>query len=350
MNEKSTKQFKSLGQYPLQVLWFSQKRSHVIFFRGTAMVEEDTYVNVPHTNVVISTACIDALRRLFTELSNRELFEIGALPRCSNTIPAAIRKYLGARSAHGRKKHKKPTAIAAPLTGLNDGKRILVVDDDLQHCKFAKRALMRCDYDVCTVQSGEECLTFIARHGLPHLALIDIQMPGMNGIDLSKRLHKFSDLPIIMFTAVDTNTTIAETITHYAEDYIVKPCSAAELEARVGRVLSRVGDFAYALNNRIRVDDVLQVDFYARKAFVTEKGVQPLTPVETKLLYVLMRHAGQVVTNSFLKNRLWPEGDHSEQLHVFIYRIRQKIEPNPNKPVYIHTKRGVGYRFMRPQH
>lgn len=350
MDAKSTKQFNSIVNYPLEVLWFSDKRSHVIIYRGNVAKENSAYVNVPHTNVVISTACTPALRQLFSDKTNRELVDIEALPRCSNTIPAAIRKFLGVRRRHGRKKQKISSKSGKPKESVHGIKRILVVDDDVQHCKFARRALTRRGYDVRTVHSGEDCLNYIARHGLPHLALIDIQMPGVNGIDLSKHLHTFSDLPIIMFTAVDTHETIANTISLYAEDYIIKPCSAAELQARVKRVLSRFGGFAYAHNNRIQVDEGLYVDFFARKIISTGKGMQPLTPIEAKLLYILMRHDGQTVTTEFLINRLWPDPSQSEHLHVFIYRLRQKMEPNPKSPIYIHTKRGVGYRFTLPSH
>ena len=104
------------------------------------------------------------------------------------------------------------------------------------------------------------------------------------------------------------------------------------------------------LNNRIQVDEVLQVNFYARKVYVAGKGTRSLTPIETKLLYILMRHAGKIVTNEFLINRLWQDDSYGDQLHVFVYRIRQKIEPDPKNPVYIQTKRGVGYRFTQTRY
>jgi DNA-binding response OmpR family regulator len=224
--------------------------------------------------------------------------------------------------------------------------KILIVDDNISILRAVETTLGREAFVVHTAVSGEEALSVISRTGLPHLAIIDLNMPGMDGFELCEALHEFSDLPIIMLTAIDDEDTVVFGLDRYAEDYIVKPFRAAELVARVRRVLRRMGDFAYTLEPLIKVDDNLQVDFPNRKAFVGERPVQ-LTPTEAKLLYILMRNAGRTVTNGFLLRRVWPMDDAFEdRLHTHIYRLRRKIEFSPKEPHYIISDWGTGYSFL----
>jgi len=185
---------------------------------------------------------------------------------------------------------------------------------------------------------------------LPHLAIVDLNMPGMDGFELCEAIHGFSDLPIIMLTAIDDENTIVHGLDEYAEDYIVKPFRAGELVARVRRVLRRLGDYAYTLDPVIRVDDNLQIDFPNRKVILQQQA-EPitLTPTETKLLYILMRNAGRIVTNEFLLRRVWPHEDaYEDRLHTHIYRLRRKIEDTPKDPYYIISEWGTGYSFVAP--
>lgn len=224
--------------------------------------------------------------------------------------------------------------------------KILIVDDNISILRAVETALRREAFVVHTAVSGEEALAVVARAGLPHLAIIDLNMPGMDGFELCEAIHEFSDLPIIMLTAIDDEETVVFGLDRYAEDYIVKPFRAAELVARVRRVLRRMGDFAYTLEPVIKVDDNLQVDFPNRKAFVRDRPVQ-LTPTEAKLLYILMRNAGRTVTNGFLLRRVWPMDDAFEdRLHTHIYRLRRKIEVSPKDPHYIISDWGTGYSFL----
>ncbi len=196
-----------------------------------------------------------------------------------------------------------------------------------------------------TAVSGEDALEVMAREGLPHLVIVDIHMPpGMSGFEFCRTVHQFSDLPAIMLTAVNEETTIIEGLDEHAEDYIIKPFSPAELVARVKRVLRRMGDFAYTLEPLTRVDDHLTINFPERKAIVDKKTVS-LTPTETKLLYILMRNAGQTVTTEFIIRRIWPlEPAYEDRLHVHMHRLRRKIE-DKSRPRYIVSERGAGYVF-----
>ena len=225
---------------------------------------------------------------------------------------------------------------------------ILVVDDNLYTLRIVQYALDNAGFQSHTVTSGEEALEFINDQGLPHLAIVDYHMPpGITGFEFARTVHQFSDLPIIMLTAVNEEQTIIEGLEKHAEDYIIKPFNPGELVVRVQRVLQRLGDFAYTLEACTRVDERLSIDFPKRQAIIFDKPVS-LTPTETKLLYILMRQAGKIVKTEYILRRLWPlEVAFEDRLHVHMHRLRRKIEDSEDKmhPRYIHSERGAGYIF-----
>ena len=224
--------------------------------------------------------------------------------------------------------------------------RILVVDDDAAILRMLCDKLERQGYEVLTAANGREAMAVISRRGLPHLAIVDLNMPEMNGFEFCRQVQSFSDLPVIMLTAVDEEETVIRGIEQYAEDYVTKPFSPRELVARVQRVLRRIGDYAYTLAPMTQVDDRLAVDFARQQAWVGGEAVS-LTPTETKLLYILMRNAGRTVTTGFLLRRLWPLDEVFEDaLRVHVHQLRKKIEASQSEPEYICTERGVGYRFV----
>ena len=237
-------------------------------------------------------------------------------------------------------------ADTLPFAGSFPGpQRILVVDDDPAIVRLVRDKLDRAGFEVWTAANGQEAIDVVALRGLPHLAIVDVMMPGMDGFEFCQRTQQFADLPVIMLTAVDEEETVIRGIEHFAEDYVTKPFSPRELVARVQRVLRRIGDFAYALDAVTRVDDRLAVDFAHQQAIVDGEPAS-LTPTETKLLFILMRNAGRTVTTDFLLRRLWPLEDVFEDvLRVHVHRLRHKIEPAPSQPRYLVTERGLGYRF-----
>ncbi len=224
-------------------------------------------------------------------------------------------------------------------------RRVLAVDDDPDLLRLIRRELEKAGFEVWPAACAEDALALVKQKGLPHLALVDILLPGIDGMALARKLHEWSDLPIVMLTSVDEEETVVGAIEAFAEDYIRKPFHVREIVARVDRVFRRIGNFGYALQPVIQVDDRLAVDFAHQRARVSEKEV-PLTATETKLLYVLMRNAGRVVATDFLLRRLWP-GDEvfEDTLRVHVHRLRSKIEPTPSRPRYVVTERGSGYRF-----
>jgi DNA-binding response OmpR family regulator len=227
--------------------------------------------------------------------------------------------------------------------------RILVVDDDPAILRLVSAKLESVGYKVFTAASGQQALDVIERVGVPHLAIVDVDMPGMSGFEFCQIVHQFVDLPVIVLSAIEHEETIVRGIELCAEDYVTKPFSPRELVARVRRLLRRVGDFYYTLDARVQVDERLTVDFVHQQAIVDGQPVS-LTPTETKLLYILMRNAGHAVTSHFLLRRLWPmEEVFEDTLRVHIHHLRRKIEPEPGKPRYIITRRGIGYQFAEPR-
>lgn len=173
-------------------------------------------------------------------------------------------------------------------------------------------------------------------------------MPGKSGLDFCHDVHRYSDLPIIMLTAVNDEKTVVKAIHEFAEDYVSKPFRPKELAARVVRVLKRRGDHSYAAVRVVVIDENLSIDFANCRATLGDDLVN-LTAMETKILYILVRRAGRAVPTSYLLQRLWPDGDIFEDaLRVHVHRLRQKIERDPANPSFLHTERGVGYTFTTP--
>jgi len=237
-----------------------------------------------------------------------------------------------------------PDPLSSPGSS---ARRILAVDDDPDLLRLIRRELENAGFAVWPAGSAEQALDLISRQGLPHLALVDILLPGLDGLSLARRIQEWSDLPIIMLTSVDEAETVVQAIEGFAEDYVRKPFNSRELVARVERVCRRIGDFGYTLQPVIRVDDRLAVDFAHQRVTVDGRPVA-LTATECKLLYVLMRQAGKPAATDFLLRRLWPaEEVFEDALRVHVHRLRGKIEPTPGRPRYVVTERGTGYCFPR---
>ena len=227
-----------------------------------------------------------------------------------------------------------------------EGYRVLAVDDDPEVRILTRRALEESGYEVWPAASGEEALEIVNDRGLPHLAVIDIQLPGIDGFSLSRQIQQISDVPIILLTVIAEKETVVSAIEDFAEDYLTKPFDPSELVARVGRVLRRIGDFSYTFQPLLRIDDRLAVDFVRQRAVVDDRPIA-LTPTETKLLYILIRKAGKTVPTDQILARLWQKEESDENtLRVHVHRLRQKIEPSPGRPRYVVTERGAGYSFL----
>ncbi len=225
-------------------------------------------------------------------------------------------------------------------------KTILVVEDDEEIRCLLQVKLTRSGYEVLTASTGQDALARIAEHGLPHLALVDINMPVMGGLEFCERAKQFSDLPIIILTAIDEPQTVISAIEKFAEDYIVKPFNLGELMARIERVLNRFSDFGYVRAPLVQINPALAVEFGHHTATLNGKQVH-LSPTETKLLYIFWVGAGRMLSNEFLLRRVWPtEEIYEDTLRVHISRLRKKIEGSLKGNCSIVAERGQGYRFI----
>jgi DNA-binding response OmpR family regulator len=223
--------------------------------------------------------------------------------------------------------------------------RVLVVDDDPTVLGLVRPHLEAAGFQVDTAASTDEALRYVAGRGLPHLAIVDIGLPGRSGLELCREIHGYSDLPVIMLTALDDERTAVDSIRSFAEDYVTKPFRPRELAARAARVLRRRDDFSYAGAGEVVLDALLSIDLADRRATLRGERV-PLTATETKILDILVRRRGRPVRTAYLLHRLWPQGNVFEDtLRVHVHRLRRKIEPEPGQPAYLLTERGVGYRL-----
>jgi len=223
--------------------------------------------------------------------------------------------------------------------------RILTVDDELSILRFLRSNLEDKGYTVLSASNGEEELHMIEMK-LPDLIILDVMMPKMDGFEVCRQLREWSQIPIIMLSARGDEKDKVRCLDLGADDYIVKPFGAKELIARVSAVLRRTKMAGLPATKAIITSGDLVINLAARQ--VTSAGLEiKLTPTEYTLLQELAVNAGKVLTHTHLLNKVWGAEyrEEREYLHVFVRRLRSKLEPDPNKPKYILTISGVGYQF-----
>ena len=196
-------------------------------------------------------------------------------------------------------------ALAIDQTGVRKSQRILVVDDEPGIVFLLQTKLENAGFEVFTANSGLDALDVIKERGLPHLAIVDIVMPDMDGIEFCKTVGEFSDLPIILLTSIKDEDVIVHAIDAFADDYITKPFRPREVLARVRRVLRRLGDFSYTFDPITQIDERLAVDFANQRAIVDGESID-ISPTETRLLHILMQRAGEILAADYLQEQLWP--------------------------------------------
>jgi two-component system alkaline phosphatase synthesis response regulator PhoP len=223
------------------------------------------------------------------------------------------------------------------------GKRILVVDDDAKTVELVKLYLNRDGYRVITSYDGTEALK-LAREGHPDLIVLDLMLPGMDGLELCRTIRAESDVPIIMLTAMTTDQDRLTGLDMGADDYVTKPFSPRELAARVRAVLRRLpGE-----RGPERLEHgALTLDFTKHEAYLGGRLLD-LTPVEFKLLGVLAKEPGRVFSRAeIIEKALGYDFEGFDRtIDVHILKLRRKIEPAPRQPRYIKTIYGAGYKFV----
>lgn len=227
--------------------------------------------------------------------------------------------------------------------------KILVVDDDarIRDALTVGLQLQWEDAKVLAADNGETALQMFFEHE-PNIVLLDVTMPGIDGLQVLREIRRVSDVPVIMLTARDEEVDQVRGLELGADEYVGKPFGHLALVARMKAVLRRAELPAPIEAASDFVAGDVAIRFQDRAVSVRGEPVR-LTPVEYKLLYHLVRNVGRVVPHQALLDRVWGTdyGATSAYLKVFISRLRAKLE-QPGGPRYIETERGLGYRFVRP--
>lgn len=224
--------------------------------------------------------------------------------------------------------------------------RVLVVDDDLPSLKMNSYLLREEGYDVVTATDGVEGMQKLEEETID-LVILDVMMPLMDGHETLRRLRQRYDVPVIFLSAKGETADKVRGLEIGADDYLAKPFEPAELLARVKSVMRRSEIFAQADSSaQLQVGD-LRLDPVSNRVHFQDGRYQELTPIEFRLLHALMRNAGRTLTHDVLLNSVWGyEYDgYSNQIAVYIRRLRAKVEPDPSDPRYLMTVRGLGYKF-----
>jgi two-component system, OmpR family, KDP operon response regulator KdpE len=231
-----------------------------------------------------------------------------------------------------------PAAPATPVTP-----RVLVVDDEPQIVRALKVVLREAGFQAVPAETASEALDLAAVRP-PEAAIIDLVLPDLDGVELTRRLREWSEMPILVLSAVGEEEQKVRALEAGADDYITKPFGTRELVARLHAALRRAGG---AEEEPSIVLEGLEIDFAARVVRRDGEGVH-LTPIEFDLLRALARNRGRLMTHRKLLGEVWGPGyaDDVQALRTHIARLRAKIEPGGGAvPRYIVTDPGVGYRF-----
>jgi DNA-binding response OmpR family regulator len=227
------------------------------------------------------------------------------------------------------------------------GKRILVIDDDPQIGALLEVLFSEEGCEVCLAASGTEGVQqFYAVR--PHLVILDVMMPGLSGWETCPLLRRLGDAPIIFLTALDQDRDIVQGLDYGAVDYVTKPFSPRVLLACAKAALRQSEQTRDSQPSVTYDDGCLTVSLSDHRVLVRGQHVD-LTPTEYRLLSYLLENAGRVRTYQQILSAVWgwEYRDATNYVHVYVRRLRAKIEPEPRMPRYLVTERGTGYRFLR---
>ena len=225
------------------------------------------------------------------------------------------------------------------------GPLILIVEDEPQMLRFLRGSLATHGYRMVETTTGGEGLAQAAARS-PDVILLDLGLPDLDGLEVTKRLREWTRTPIIVLSARGQDEDKINALDAGADDYLTKPFSVGELLARIRVALRHTTEGGPGRQAPVLTVDELQVDLAARQVFVGGKETH-LTPTEYKLLSVLVQNAGRVVTHRHLLREVWgpPYVENSHYLRVFMGQLRHKLEPDPAHPRFLLNEPGVGYRL-----
>jgi two-component system KDP operon response regulator KdpE len=229
---------------------------------------------------------------------------------------------------------------------LSNNAKILLIEDDLQTRRFLKSNLHHRGWTVTETDSGKTGLTLL-KNDTPDLLILDLGLPDMDGITIIKRLRQFSDLPVLVLSARSLEQSKIMALDAGADDYLTKPFGIGELNSRLQALLRRITKTA---PQELFETGELKIDLGKRKVFVAEQEIK-ISPIEYRLLSILVKNAGLVVTQRQLLKEIWG-AEHLEDNHylrIYMRQLRHKLETNPARPRYLLTETGIGYRLSEPQ-
>jgi len=222
---------------------------------------------------------------------------------------------------------------------------VLVVEDEPQMRKFVRIALESHDYRVIEAGTGAEAIQQAVSY-TPDAVVLDLGLPDMDGLEVTRQLREWSTVPILVISARGQEDSKVKALDGGADDYLTKPFGAAELMARLRVALRHAAASREAPTSVVHVGDDVVIDLVKRLVHVRGEEVH-LTPIEYKLLTALVKHAGMVMTHRHLLEQVWGPG-HAHQmqyLRVYMTQLRHKLEANPARPKFLVTEPGIGYRL-----
>ena len=225
---------------------------------------------------------------------------------------------------------------------------ILVVEDDAPVRNLIGTTLKTHGYDYITATNGENAVMQASSNN-PNVVLLDLGLPDIDGVDVIKKIRTWSEMPIIVISARAEDQDKIDALDAGADDYLTKPFSVQELLARIRVTERRLSAMQSANKSEsVFVNGNLKIDYAAGCAYLSDEELH-LTPIEYKLLCLLSRNVGKVLTHTFITQKIWGAAWESNiaSLRVFMAKIRKKIEPSADSPQYIQTHVGIGYRMVK---
>lgn len=224
---------------------------------------------------------------------------------------------------------------------------ILVVEDDSAVRNLIATTLETHGYRFQTAPTGESAILEAVSHN-PDVILLDLGLPDMDGIEIIHKIRSWSKTPIIVISARSEDTDKIDALDAGADDYLTKPFSVEELLARLRVTFRRLHDVGDSVQDAVYTNADLKIDYAAGCAFMKEQELH-LTPIEYKLLCLLAKNAGKVLTHTYITREIWGSAWDNDvaSLRVFMATLRKKIEADPSNPTYIQTHIGVGYRMLK---
>ena len=226
---------------------------------------------------------------------------------------------------------------------------ILVVEDDAPVRNLMITTLKTHDYKYLTAPTGREAVMLASSHN-PDVVFLDLGLPDMDGIDVIRRIRSWSNMPIIVISARSEDEDKITALDAGADDYLTKPFSVEELLARLRVTIRRLSMMSTdsGADSSVYTNGNLKIDYPAGCAFLGDKELK-LTPIEFKLLSLLARNTGKVLTHTYITQNIWGRTWDNDvaSLRVFMVTLRKKLEPSPDSPAFIQTHVGIGYRMQK---